>query len=813
MGDSNSIAPLGAGGNASASVKPGTTLGRFELRRKLGQGAQSVVWLAFDPRMQREVAIKMMRTEGSDDHPIAQWLAEAHSVARLKHPSIVPVFEADIEQRTPYLVFEYVEGQTLADGISQKGPFAARTAVAILMDVLDALAVAHLEGVVHRDIKPSNILMDGSGRARVMDFGIATRVQAPGPGAASTLSGTVGYLSPEAIQGSQPAASMDLFACGVVLAELLSGQALINERDPHRAMYRTVNEPLSLPGGLAADVDDKLRSIVNRALQRDPAQRFADARTFFLELDAWSKPPEAAGAAGSGSSATLDFLLRRMRHKSDFPAMSEAVVRIQSMATSETESVSSVTNEILKDVALTNKLLRIVNTAHYARGGSISTVSRAVTLVGFNGIRNMALSLVLLEHMQDKTHAAQLKEEFLRSLMAGAIGAELCPAARETEEAFLGSMFQNLGRLLVQFYFPEEAGQIRTLMQDARNPVSEAVASVRVLGLSYEDLGVGIAKAWGLPGNLQRCIRKPTGAPPSSASSDMAERIRWVAMASNEIADVLLHAEPQEAAGRIDQLTRKYCQAMGRSAKDVKSATDVARQKLVDMAQAMEIRVTPGSKAAKLLHLPQGTAADPEHSTDASLNAVELHATQTSMDITKQALVKSAVVTETLASGIQDITNAMVEDFKLSDVLRMVLETMYRALSFDRIIFCMRDPKTDMMTGRFGLGQGVESLAKVFRSHLKAPTPDLFTVVCIKGADTMISDVTDPRILQRLPDWYHKSLNAPTFLLLPLQIKGAPFGLIYADKLQKGALNLDEKELALLRTLRNQAVMAFKQSS
>jgi len=124
--------------------------------------------------------------------------------------------------------------------------------------------------------------------------------------------------------------------------------------------------------------------------------------------------------------------------------------------------VGSVTNEILKDVALTNKLLRLVNSAHYARGGSISTVSRAVHLVGFNGIRNMALSLVLLEHMQDKAHAAQLKEEFLRSLMAGSIGGELCPVVRDSEEAFIGSMFQNLGRLLAQFYFPEEANNIRT---------------------------------------------------------------------------------------------------------------------------------------------------------------------------------------------------------------------------------------------------------------------------------------------------------------------------------------------------------------
>ena len=155
----------------------------------------------------------------------------------------------------------------------------------------------------------------------------------------------------------------------------------------------------------------------------------------------------------------------------------------------------------------------------------------------------------------------------------------------------------------------------------------------------------------------------------------------------------------------------------------------------------------------------------------------------------------------------------MVEDFKLTDVLRMILETMYRALAFDRIIFCMRDAKTETVTGRFGLGDGVEGFVKNFKIPLKASVPDLFSVVCIKGADTLIADATQERIAQRLPDWYRRSLNAPTFLLLPLHIKGAPFGLIYADKSQRGTLELDEKELALLRTLRNQAVMAFKQSS
>ncbi len=826
-----SLAPLNTRSHSAATLKPTDLLGRFELRRLLGQGGQSTVWLAFDPRMEREVAIKVLKSvPGDDARSVAQWLQEARSVGRVKHPSIVPVYEADIQDQHAYLVFEYVDGQTLAQLLAQRGALPAQQAVALMMDIVDAVAVAHLEGIVHRDIKPSNILVDASGRARLMDFGVATRLNTVARGA-NALIGTLGYMAPEVVGGAAPAPSMDLFSCGVVLAEMLAGQPLIKDSDPARVLYRMAHEQLSLPAVLPNALDDQLRALVNRALARDPGQRFADARALFNALDGWIRPAEGAADASTGSGAgnsnsgtmggaggggTLEFLLRRMRHKSDFPALSEAVVRIQSMVTSERESVSSVTNEILKDVALTNKLLRVVNSAHYSRGGSISTVSRAVNLVGFNGIRNMALSLVLLEHMQDKSHAAQLKDEFVRALLAGTIGSELCPGFKESEEAFIGSMFQNLGRLLVQFYFPEEAQQIRKLVQ-AREPVSESVAAVRVLGLGFEDLGLGVSKSWGLPLSMQRNMRKPSGAPPSSASPDSAERMRWVAQAANEIADVVLQFDDQEAASRLEQVARKFAQAIGSNQKDMHAATQKARQKLVEMATAMEIRVLPGSAAAKVLHVvaaPEAAAKAAQHSGGADANLVNfaLQATQT-LDNPLSTGAPSRQIAETLAAGIQDITNAMVEDFKLSDVLRMILETMFRAMSFDRIIFCMREPRTDTITGRFGLGQGVEGFVKEFKVPLKAATPDLFGVVCIKGADTMISDAGEVRILQRLPEWYRRTLNAPTFLLLPLQIKGSPFGLIYADKLHRGALELDEKELALLRTLRNQAVMAFKQSS
>jgi eukaryotic-like serine/threonine-protein kinase len=655
-------------------------------------------------------------------------------------------------------------------------------------------------------------MFDGAGRARVMDFGIAVHVK----DAAShqQVVGTPGYMSPEAAHGQAPTPAMDVFSAGLVLAEALHGKPLITEKDPYRAIFRTAHEDLSLPAGLSADVDDALRAIVLRALARDGSRRHASAAKFRDALQGWLSPSgEAPVASTAGNSGTLEFLLRRMRHKSDFPAMSDSVGRIQRVASSEKESLGSLSNEILKDVALTNKLLRMVNTAHFthAGGGTISTVSRAVALVGFAGIRNMALSLVLLEHMHDKGHANQLKEEFLRSLMAGSVASALCPVSRESEEAFIGAMFQNLGRLLTEFYFPEEARQVRSALADPlksgrpRSPAAEDAASISVLGLSFGDLGLGVAKSWGLPENLQRCMHKPAGELPGRIAGNPGERLRWIAQAANEITDTLLHAEPSEAAQGIAALAERYAKVLGISAKAIEGAAVEARGKLSQMAEAMNLHVAPGSAASRLLRAPVEAAAEPDPAD--TLTPHELHATL------PQPLAPHPAenAAEVMAAGIQDITNSMVENFRLNEVLRMILETMFRALGFRRIVFCLRDPKTDTLTGRFGLGDGVERVTASFKVSTRTPA-DLFSAVCLKGADTLISDATVPTIASRLPPWYRQSVDAPAFLLLPLMLKGAPFALIYADKAVPGGIDLGEKELSLLRTLRNQAVMAFKQA-
>jgi serine/threonine protein kinase len=816
----------GAAGAAAATGAARGRLGRFELKGVLGKGAQATVWLAFDPRLEREVAVKLLRP-GAGSIAVSQWLHEARAVSRLTHPNIVPLFEADEQQGHAYLVFEYVKGPTLAEHLRGKGALPARDAATLMLGILDALRAAHGMGLVHRDLKPSNILVDASGRPRVMDFGIAARITDVGDG---SVVGTPGYMSPEAARGGAPAPAMDVFAAGMMLGELLVGRPLLRERDPYEAVRRVQVEDIALPA--EPRIDDRLRGIVLRAIARDPQQRYAGVEPFQQALQTWLEPetlapaePGAAGAPVASGAGTLEFLLRRMRHKSDFPALSDSVSRIQRVANSENETLNSLSNEILKDVALTNKLLRMVNSAHFqqAGGGTISTVSRAVALVGFAGIRNMALSVMLLEHMQDKGHASLLKEEFLRALMAGSLGSELCPVARDSEEAFIGSMFQNLGRLLTEYYFPEEAQQVRDQMQPkpgSTGKPSEDRVSAKVLGISYEELGVGVARSWGLPETLQKAMRKPVGDPPAKLVERGTDRLRWVGHVANAVTDAMLQTPPERLGKRIAEIATQYAKALGLNEEDVRNAAEQARVRLGELARAMGIQVAASSPAQRLL-----TVVEPAVAHD-SLSGVALHATlpedRTANLVpgdekTIALAPRPEHVAELLAAGIQDITNHMVADnCKLNEVLRMILETMYRALDFRRVVFCLRDPKIEALTGRFGLGEAVETVSPAFRVALKVPAgtpPDLFTAVCLKGADTLIADATVSNIAARLPAWYRQKVNAPAFLLLPLVMKGAPFALIYADKARPGAIELGEKELSLLRTLRNQAVMAFRQAT
>jgi serine/threonine protein kinase len=803
----------------AAVARPGR-LARFDLLREIGHGTQARVWLAHDPRLDREVAIKLL-TLGGDTQALAASLSEARAVSRLSHPNIVPVFEADEHQGQPYLVFEYVEGPTLAQSLRKQPVREAAEAVALMLGVLDALEAAHEQGVVHRDLKPSNVLLGTDGRPRVMDFGIAARCVPGQAGAAGRVIGTPGYLSPEAARGAAPVPAMDVFSAGALLGEMLCGRPLLQEADPARAVARVQTEDLLLPAAPA--VDGGLRSIVQRALARDPALRYDSARAMHIDLQAWLNPETATAAVASAGHATLEFLLRRMRHRTDFPALSNAVARIQRVATSETESIRALTEEILQDVALTHKLLRLVNTAHYSAvsQGGVGTVSRAVALVGFSGIRNMALSLVLLEHMPDKAHATQLKFEFVRALMVGMLASELAPKGPSGEEAFLGALFQNLGRLLTEYYLPEEALQIRQhLGSDTATPAVREAAAQRVLGIGFDELGGGVARAWGLPESLQRVLRSPVGELPVKDGERAAllgvERLRWLGRSANALVDALQAgpADPQ-ACHRAAEI---HAPVLGVPVATVMAATDTARQRLIEAVQVLGLVLPPGSAARRLIEPPAPPRAAPSaHGNvlaDAHADANASAEQTASNDAVQWGLTAPMPLPEpaqeVLEKALVAAQDALAErSMDVSELLHLVLDTLHRALNLRNVVLCLREPgQGGRLVGRLGLGPGGGELSTAFRfTPDAAATNDIFALLCARGADLLVADAS--KVVARLPGWYRRGIDAPTFLLLPLMVKGRAIGLIYADKARTGSLVLGDKELTLVRALRDQVTLAF----
>ena len=851
--------------------------GRFELKHELGRGAQATVWLGYDPRLQREVAVKVINPD-ADAASVAQWLDEARAVSRLAHPNIVPVFEADQDGDVSFMVFEYVAGSTLTDLLRKRGKLPEREAAALMRDVLDAIATAHGQGIVHRDLKPSNILMDGQGRPRVMDFGIAARVSDAHDG---RIVGSPGYISPEAIAGAAPHPLMDVFAAGMMLGQMICGRPMLDERDPYKALERILNEDIVWPldavkpatGGANAAAKDPtdvaLRALVMRAVARDPGLRPASARAFRDALHEWLDPTPV-GADG-GDRATLEFLLRRMRHKSDFPALSDAVVRIQRVTQSENASIAGVTDEIVRDVALTNKLLRLVNTAHFrnAGAGTIASVPRAVSLIGLAGIRTMALSLVLLEHMQDKAHVQHLKEVFLQAMMTGTLCDELTPAVKAHDEPFLAGMMMQLGRLLTEFYFPEEATLIRSRVEPAwqRGEWSQSVedrAVADVLGLSYEQLGIGVTKVWGLPDSLRKAISRPEGEPPARIVDAAAERLRWCVAASGELAHALMQEPVATMPNKVAAIGERYARALNLPKEQFEAAVRSAQSHLQSMSTDLGIDLKADSKARRLLPQPLVVptvapapaplpGARPRAPGSAPAAAAAVSATDKTVVVATGAAAANAspvgddrtmVVPAdaarrgapaadidvdigiaappaaaepagrmlALENGIANVTSALAGDsFRLNEVLRTILGTMHQALGFRCVVFGLRDPKTGIITGRLGLGDAAAALAAQFRVDVNPNGPiDLLSVACKKAADTLISDALADNVRSRLPTWLQREAGARSFVLLPMTMKSAPFALIYADCATPAGIVLGDRELGLLRTLRNQAVMAFK---
>ncbi len=455
----------------------------------------------------------------------------------------------------------------------------------------------------------------------------------------------------------------------------------------------------------------------------------------------------------------------------------------------------------------------MVNSAHFrpAGGGRISTISRAVVVLGFDAVRNIAITVLLFEHLQNKTNASQLQEEFLRACLAGLFARELAQRLRlrDSEQSYICAVFHNLGRLLCQFYFPEESEDIRRVVQ--QHGCSEEIAAQRVLGAGFEELGIALARAWGFPELIQNSMRAlPEGAvhPPRTAD----ERLQALAACANACCDAVSRLAPAERERALADIAARFDEAVPVPAREAREHLRSAVDEIGEFARVVKVSLAQTRFGRNLRHFIDGSAPAANTRADATLMPASALLEQSLPAEGGAAGQRAADPQAVLSAGIQDISNTLVEDFRLNDVLRIILETMYRAMGFKRVLLCVRDARSNTMCGRFGFGPEVGELAKQLRFSLAAQPDNVFNVATARGVDVLISDVDDPEDRRPRAGLVPQVGGGTHLRAVPLTIKGRPVAMIYADKDRAGELCISEQELAMLRTLRNQAVLAIKQA-
>lgn len=287
--------------------------GRYRLDAVIGAGGMSTVFRAWDATLERPVALKLMRLDLTDDEQqLERFRREARAAARLSHPNVVTVIDAGEEDGRPFIVFEYVEGETLKQRIKRLGRLGIDEAVAYAIEIAKALQAAHMCNIVHRDVKPQNVMLDREGHAKVGDFGIARELEVDGLTKTGRVLGTTDYVSPEQAIGDRVTGQSDIYSLGVVLYEMLTGNVPFKGENYVSIAMKHVKEPM--PDVLISrpEVSASLAAVLDKMVAKELAKRYLTAEDAVRELEfALAFEVARSGQSTGEATALLDALPRR----------------------------------------------------------------------------------------------------------------------------------------------------------------------------------------------------------------------------------------------------------------------------------------------------------------------------------------------------------------------------------------------------------------------------------------------------------------------------------------------------------------------
>lgn len=582
------MAPPATPAPAAARSSPTRAFGRFELRQLLGKSHGTMAWLAFDPRLGQEVMLTLPRVQPADGAALDARLREMKQAARLNHPNLAHVVEVGVQDHWPYVACDRALGVTLGEWLAAQPRLAPIDIAALMCHALSGLAFAHEAGIVHNDLQLHTLLVSPQGLVRVAALAAADLPAAPAE--ADNANERAMPMDPGALRAQRDAAQRDVLACGVLLHQMLAGAPVLDEPDVARVIDRMSpqgRDLVRLPWTTPQPVPEGLRAIANRCTASQERQRYRSARTLLRALEGWRE----VEAQGNGDPIAL--LIDRLRSVGHLPALPGITRRMARLSITDSQRTDEIAEQLLQDIALSFELLRTVNSAQVrgtqvAGNGPVLTLRRAIALLGVDGVRGAAAALRHWPGPMNEQGAAALSRLMNHVRLAGHAAQALRPPGYDPEVAYLVAVLQNLGRLLVQYHFPEECEQIFHLMQPiagqsgaAEHPgMSEESAAYAVLGADIESLGAAVARHWGLGEEVQHMIRRlPAGKPVRTPDSD-ADMLRAAASAANEAVDAMTRLPAPRVGAALAQVAQRYARVLELDAGEIREALQGARAAL-----------------------------------------------------------------------------------------------------------------------------------------------------------------------------------------------------------------------------------------
>ncbi|HJV85566.1 MAG TPA: HDOD domain-containing protein [Noviherbaspirillum sp.] len=541
-----------------------------------------------------------------------------------------------------------------------------------------------------------------------------------------------------------------------------------------------------------------------------------------------TRPPRAdTGTMDAGNDSTVaarDRLLRKISSEADLPTLGSSVSRVVQMTSSDDEAVRNLAHFILSDVALTQKILRIANTVTYrtASGTPVTTVSKAIFLLGFEAVKTTALAMLLVDRMSGN-HARAVRNELGHALCASIIGREMARRSnyKDAEEAAIAALFKNIGRLLVAAHDHDLYARINKLVESGSH--SPGQASMQVLGCSYELLADAVLREWNMPDTIVASLAPLPGGVLKPATTRQGW-VQQVAAFSSAAARLIpaMNNPSQEAASKavlarfgaalqLDQT--KLNQLFGNVAQEVRALAANIELALhtdesAEQAEGGEDSAAESAAGRGEKTRAQGKKDEADLLSDLTLNIAE--DTEPLQVTERHASGKPMNARDLLLAGVQDVTQMMASGrCKVNDLMLLVLETLYNSMGFRFATVCLKDLQANQFKARISIGENNVERQAAF--VFPAPfSRDLFHLALENDADLMISDATAQKIRELLPPWYRTQFpDARSFILLPLVVQKKQIGLFYADRMQAAPEGVPPDETALIKTLKGQILGAL----